>query len=219
MLQAVIFDMDGLMVDSEPQAHQAWNDVLDSFGRRLDETTYSRLVGLRLDATARLVQQTYDLPVSPGELARAKEKRLAEIRIHGVPPMPGLGRLLDEIDARQLLWAVATSSPRATAEENLQQLGLLSRCQAIAGGDEVADGKPSPDIYLLAAKRLAIAPHLCLALEDSVPGVTAARSAGMITVAVPSGHGTTEQFAGANFIYSSLDIVADSLDELLTASN
>ena len=123
MIQAVIFDMDGLMVDSEPLAHQAWNDVLDTFGQRLDDVTYSQLVGLRLDATARLVQQTYELPVTPDELAEAKENRLSQIRAHGVPAMPGLRRLMAEIEAKDLPWAVATSSPRATAEENLQQLG------------------------------------------------------------------------------------------------
>ena len=87
MLQAVIFDMDGLMVDSEPLAHQAWNDVLDTFGQRLDDTTYSQLIGLRLDATARLVQQAYDLPVTPDQLAGAKENRLSQIRALGVPEM------------------------------------------------------------------------------------------------------------------------------------
>jgi HAD superfamily hydrolase (TIGR01509 family) len=215
MLQAVIFDMDGLMVDSEPLAHQAWNDVLDSYGQRLDDAIYSQLIGLRLDATARLVQQTYALPVSPDHLAEAKETRLSEIRGHGVPEMPGLRRLVGGIEARDLPWAVATSSPRATAEENLEYLGLLPRCWAIAGGDEVSQGKPSPEIYLLAAERLAIMPQHCLALEDSVPGATAARSAGMMTVAVPGGHSTAEQFSMADFVISSLDIVADRLDELL----
>ena len=207
------------MVDSEPLAHQAWNDVLENFGQRLDNATYSQLVGLRLDASARLVQQAYELPVSPEQLAAAKENRLSQIRAHGVPEMPGLRRLLSEIEARNLPWAVATSSPRMTAEENLQQLELLPLCRAIAGGDEVSQGKPSPEIYLLAARRLAIMPQYCLALEDSVPGVMAARSAGMITVAVPSGHGTVEQFAIADFVFSSLDIVADRLDELLAASS
>ena len=217
MLQAVIFDMDGLMVDSEPLAHQAWNDVLEPYGRRLDDETYAQLIGLRLDATARLVQETYELPVNPDQLAEAKENRLSQLRARGVPAMPGLRRLVGEIQARDLPWAVATSSPRATAEENLQQLGLLSLCQAIAGGDEASQGKPSPDIYLLAARRLAIMPQYCLALEDSVPGVTAARSAGMVTVAVPGGHSSADQFTLADFVFSSLDIVADQLDELLAA--
>jgi HAD superfamily hydrolase (TIGR01509 family) len=219
MLEAIIFDMDGLMVDSEPLAHQAWNDVLQSYGQRLDEATYSRLVGLRLDATARLVQQSYALPVTPDQLAEAKENRLSQIRALGVPEMPGLRRLLGEVKARGLPWAVATSSPRATAEENLQQLGLLPFCRAIVGGDEVSQGKPSPEIYLLAAERLAVSSQYCLALEDSIPGATAAQSAGMVTVAVPGRHSTPEKFGLADFVLSSLDIVADRLDELLAARN
>lgn len=219
MLQAIVFDMDGLMVDSEPLAHEAWNDVLREYGQRLDDVNYSRIVGLRLDATAQFLKQMYELPVSPAKLGEAKERRLTEIRARGVPPMPGLGRLVSEIEARQLPWAVATSSPRATAEENLQQLGLLPLCQVIAGGDEVRHGKPSPEIYLLAAERLGIAPDLCLALEDSVPGLTAARSAGMVTVAIPGGHGQAQEFEEANFVFSSLDIVATQLEEILATSN
>ena len=217
MIEAVVFDMDGLMVDSEPQAHQAWNDVLEKYGQRLDDATYSQLIGLRLDATARLVQQTYALPVTTDNLAEAKERRLSQIRALGVPEMPGLKRLVVKIEAKGLPWAVATSSPRATAEENLLQLGLLSRCRALAGGDEVSQGKPSPEIYLLAAERLAIMPKYCLALEDSVPGATAAQAAGMVTVAVPGGHSSAEQFTMADFVFSSLEIVADQLDDLLLA--
>ncbi len=219
MLEAIIFDMDGLMVDSEPLAHQAWNDVLQSYGHRLDEATYAQLVGLRLDATAQLVQKSYALPVTPDQLAEAKEKRLSQIRASGLPEMPGLRRLLAEVKARGLPWAVATSSPRATAEENLHQLGLLSICRAIVGGDEVSQGKPSPEIYLLAAERLAVSSQYCLALEDSIPGATAAQSAGMVTVAVPGGHSPAEQFGIADFVISSLNIVADRLDELLAVRN
>ena len=133
--------------------------------------------------------------------------------------MPGLIELVDEIEQRGLPWAVATSSLRANAEQNLRLIGLFGRCRAIVGGDEVSRGKPAPDIYLLAAERLSVAPQKCLALEDSVPGVKSARSAGMVTVAIPGSHSSRENYGLANHVYPTLKVVADRLDQLLVSSN
>jgi beta-phosphoglucomutase-like phosphatase (HAD superfamily) len=121
-----------------------------------------------------------------------------------------------EIARRQIPWAVATSSPRHHAEIILTQLALADSCRAIAGGDEVRQGKPAPDIYLLAAERLGIAPAHCLALEDSLPGSQAAVAAGMVTVAVPGGDRAAAEFAHADFIFPSLHQVLAHLDELMS---
>lgn len=130
--------------------------------------------------------------------------------------MPGLMPLHAEITRRQIPWAVATSSPYHQAETVLTQLGLIDACCAIAAGNEVSQGKPAPDIYLLAAQRLGIAPENCLALEDSVPGSQAAAAAGMITVAVPNGDTQINDFPHAHYILPSLHAVLTYLDELLT---
>lgn len=217
---AIIFDMDGLMIDSEPLAHRAWTDVLDGFGVKLDDTVYHQMIGLRLEDTARLLQQRYDLPVDPQILGQSKEQQLAEIKaVEGIRMMPGLIELVDEIEQRGLPWAVATSSLRANAEQNLRLIGLFGRCRAIVGGDEVSRGKPAPDIYLLAAERLSVTPQKCLALEDSVPGVKSARSAGMVTVAIPGSHSSRENYGLANHVYPTLKVVADRLDQLLVSGN
>lgn len=215
-LKAVILDMDGLMVDSEPSSHQAWCDVLTTFGVTLKDEDYLQVIGWRLDETAKFLQNTYRLPVQPGDLGKIKENRLSQIRRdRGVQPMPGLLRLVDGMRDRGLPWAVATSSKRSTAEEIMARLGLSDSCQAVAGGDEVLYGKPSPDIYLLAAERLDIAPKLCLALEDSLPGFRSAQSAGMVTVAVPGRHTNPTEFKGANYIFPNLNGVLDQLDTLV----
>ncbi|MFO7540004.1 MAG: HAD family phosphatase [Chloroflexota bacterium] len=187
MIEAVIFDMDGLMVDTEPLSRQAWDMAIRPFGHSLDDTTYSRMVGLRGDESVQIVRQTFDLPLTAAALYEQKSAHYRRLRAEGIPVMPGLWSLLDAIEARHLPWAVATSSPRAQAEEVLGQLDLLSRCRAIVGGDEAPRGKPAPDIYLLAAERLNVAPNRCLALEDSLPGSQAAVAAGMSTVVVPNG--------------------------------
>jgi HAD superfamily hydrolase (TIGR01509 family) len=129
--------------------------------------------------------------------------------------MPGLRRLVEELKQRKLPWGVATSSPKNYAKLILKNLGLIADCQAIASGDEVQHGKPAPDVYLLAAERLAISPESCMALEDSVPGVKAAVAAGMLTVAVPNSHTEEDEFSLANYVLPSLNAVADGLDRLL----
>lgn len=214
MLPAVIFDLDGLMVDSEPLARQAWERVAARYGHRLDDALYQRMVGRRLEDSSRIVREALQLSLPAAELARQKEEAWAEIRAAGLPPMPGLMELHEEIARRGLPWGVATSSRRAYALEVLAQLGLAESCGAVAGGDEVAAGKPAPDLYLLAAKRLGVPPQSCLALEDSVPGAQAAAAAGMIVVAIPNGYAAPNDFPFAQAVLSSLHEARELLDRL-----
>ncbi len=209
--QAIIFDMDGLMVDSEPIARQGWENFLASFGQKLNEQTYERMVGLRFDESAKIVQTTYNLPISSQKVAELKEAEMAKLLSIKLPVMPGLHNLIHYINAQRLPWAVATSSRRYHALNVLNQLGLSDNCHAIAAGNEVANGKPAPDIYLLAASRLDIAPEDCLALEDSVPGGKAAIAAGMTLAAVPNGHTTKADFPFAHHVFSSLNDIIDLL--------
>ncbi len=203
------------MVDSEPLSRQAWQDVLTGYGCELDDVTYEKIVGLRLDDTAQLLRSVYDLPVNPVELAKQKETRLYQIFAYGIPTMPGLMRLVQALSVRNLPWAVATSSRLNYAQYVLLQLNLLAECQAIAAGDQVSQGKPAPDIYWLAAERLGVTASTCLALEDSVPGAQAAIAAGMTTVAVPNGHTKPADFDFVDYVFKSLFDVADALDQLV----
>ncbi len=218
-IHCLVFDMDGLLVDSEPLARESWEKVLQPYGLSLDEETYNSVIGLRLEETSILLQARLSIPAEPDELARQKEAYLAQLSTAGIPPMPGLDRLMGELQARQIPWAVATSNRRAFATQVLQQLNLWSACESLTTGEEVQDGKPAPDIYLLAAKRMGVAPESCLALEDSVPGAQAAKTAGMITIAVPGPHEEASAFGFADFVYDSLDDVARELDMLLAAAS
>jgi beta-phosphoglucomutase-like phosphatase (HAD superfamily) len=110
---------------------------------------------------------------------------------------------------------VATSSPLRHALELLDQLGLGNSCQTVAGGDEVVNGKPAPDIYLLAAKRLGLRPAQCLAVEDSAPGCQAALSAGFMVVAVPNRDTKASDFSTVDYTFSSLLEVVERFEDLL----
>jgi beta-phosphoglucomutase-like phosphatase (HAD superfamily) len=185
---AIVFDMDGLMVDTEPLSRQAWDEFLRPYGHSLDDKIISRMVGFRADESTRILLEAFDVPLSVEEIMRRKAAIYDEIRTRGVPVMPGFPELQAAIAERRLPWAVATSSPRRHAEEILGQLGLVGACHAIAGGDEV---------------------------EDSGPGSQAAAAAGMLTVVIPGADMSAVNFSHADYVFSSLHEVAANLDELL----
>lgn len=207
------------MVDSEPLAKQAWQRTLAHYDKTLEDDLYRRIIGLRLDETAKLLQQELDVDTSAVKLSRQKEKYLSDLRAQGIPPMPGLNEMMLETSRQGLPWAVATSSPKAHALEILDQLNYLSSCSAIAGGDEVTRGKPAPDIYLLATERLGMPPGNCLALEDSNPGARAAVAAGIRTVVVPNSQTNDHNFDFVYEVYDSLSDVARDLERILKAES
>jgi HAD superfamily hydrolase (TIGR01509 family) len=215
MIKAIVFDMDGLMVDSEPLSRQAWDEVLRPFGHKLTDEVQSQIIGRRADVSSQVILEAFALPLAADELRARKAAVNDQLRAQGVPVMPGLMALHAEIARRAIPWAIATSSPRHHAEMTLAQLELAAACRAIAAGNEVSHGKPAPDIYLLAAARLGIEPQFCLALEDSAPGCRAALAAGMRAVAVPNGDTKTADFSFAPYVFNSLHDVLANLDELL----
>ena len=218
---AVLFDMDGLMVDTEPLARLAWQRVAGRYGATVTDDLYNRMLGRRTVESAQLVLDVLRLPVSRDELVARKTAEYLRSIDGGVPAMPGLWALLDRIKVLGLSWGVATSTPRSVAEIVLGKLGVVGRYAALACGDEVDRGKPAPDIFLLAAARLGAAPADCLALEDSAAGCAAAATAGMRVVAVGEGAMTAHDgpgdapFTCAYRRYPSLAAVADDLESLL----
>ncbi len=213
--KAIIFDMDGLMVDTEPLSRQAWQTVLAEYGFELTDDVYLKIIGRRSDVSIQILMEAYPIPLTGEELIGRKEALLAARLSDGIPVMPGLYALQAAIKKRGIAWAVATSSSWSHATQVLKQLNLADHCGAIAAGNEVENGKPAPDIYLLAAKRLGYAPENCLALEDSLPGCRAAHAAGMFTIAIPNGETRRSDFDFVNRVFASLNVVATNLDALL----
>lgn len=201
------------MVDTEPLSHRAWDELLRPFGHKLTNGIVKNIVGLRADVSAQVVCEAFDLPFTVDEIIERRGPIYAKIRAEGVTAMPGLMPLHELIAARGIPWAVATSSSRQHANEILAQLNLSPTNGAMACGNEVSNGKPAPDIYLLAAERLGFAPANCLALEDSGPGSKAAVSAGMLTAAIPNEHTKTAVFSHAHFVFNSLHDVVDKFDQ------
>lgn len=215
MRNALIFDLDGVLVDSETMSHQIWEQVMADRGIILEAAVYARMIGRRSEEGAAVLIAHYGLGWSATELAAVKNNIWEQRWPLGLPPMPGLYELMAAVRERQLTWAVATSSPRHYAERILADLGIGEQCMAIAAGNEVAVGKPAPDLYLLAAQRLGVPAGSCFAFEDSVAGGLAAQAAGMKLVAVPAGVSTPADFPFATHIFTSLTAIAAKLDSLL----
>jgi HAD superfamily hydrolase (TIGR01509 family) len=185
-LDAVIFDMDGLMLDTEPLYKAAWQQATAELGFVLDDECYANLIGLREEESEDELLKRFGEQF-PLENFRRRWPAAFHARIEagGIPVKPGLAELLDFVAARQLPCAIATSSHRGYADVSLRRAGLEGRFDVIVTGEVVARAKPAPDIYLEAARRLGAEPARCAALEDSDLGVLSARAAGMIPIAVP----------------------------------
>jgi HAD superfamily hydrolase (TIGR01509 family) len=185
-IRAVVFDMDGLMLDTERLGRRAWRRAMRERGYRLTDEEYLAAVGLTLPDVEATWKRVLGENLPFAEILRRKQALVEEwIARDGPPIKPGLRGLLDRLAALGLPAAVASSTGRALVERRLGQAGIAARFAALAAGDEVQRGKPAPDLFLLAARRLSVPPADCLALEDSDPGVFSAAGAGMRVIIIP----------------------------------
>jgi HAD superfamily hydrolase (TIGR01509 family) len=214
MIKAILFDLDGLMVDSEPHSIASWQAVLGRRSVAFDQATLDAILGWRLSETAQLAIDRFHLQDLPADLAREKtEYQIAHLD-GNVKPMPGLIELLDDIDRRGLRKAIASSGLRRYVMAVLKTTGLTDRFAVIVTGDDVINGKPAPDVFLQAAEALHVDPHNCLVLEDAPAGVQAAKAAGMMCIAVPNAHTHQLDLSLADEILPSLLAVRDRLPAL-----
>ncbi len=218
--QAVLFDMDGLMLDTERLARAIWYDVMREHGYTLTDAVYLNILGTTESETIRIFQQAFGTDAPILEMFYAKQQRLRASVLQGKLNLkPGLLRLLDWLERRQVMRAVATSTYRGLALEKLGVTGLIARFHAVVAGDEVPRGKPAPDLFLEAARRLNVAPSRCVVLEDSDNGARAAVAAGMRVIVVPDLKAPSDDVRRAAWhIAASLDeaarILAEACDEM-----
>ena len=185
MTEAVVFDMDGLLIDSE----EVWDAVREQLvrerGGRYDAEIQRAMMGMSSPEWSQYLHDVAGLPEEPDEINAAVVRRmLAAFREH-LPLVPGAADAVRRLAARFPL-GLASSSNRELIDEVLDVSGLASCFAATVSSEEVARGKPAPDVYLEAARRLDVAPQRCTAVEDSHGGIRSAKSAGMRVVAIPN---------------------------------
>ena len=189
--QAVIFDLDGLLVDTEPLHRRVFNATLARHGvaYEIQEEEFGReFVGISQCENSEYLIARFGVRASPSELTQehvaAYECIIADPK--NLTLMPGAPILLDELQARGLVMAIASGSPRRQVETILRGLGIASLFRAIVTGSDVAKLKPAPDAYLCACNEVRVDASRCLAVEDSASGAAAAKAAGLRVVVVPN---------------------------------
>lgn len=212
----IIFDLDGLIADTEPIHRRAFNVVLQVCGAKYEygAEEYGRTItGHVIVENAERIRERFGLPQSAQEIADA-HRALFNVLIadaENLQPMPGLGELLAQLNAQQVHSAIASSSRPEQIHTILRGLNLNHKFQIIIGNDGTLKPKPAPDLYLRAVQELGANPQATLALEDSPSGVKAARAAGLAVFAVPNEYTRMHDFSTANAVFENLHRVREYL--------
>jgi len=212
-IRAVVFDMDGLLVDTEALIRDIMVELVAARGAHLPPEVFKRMIGLPAEASDAVARGHFgpDFPLDAlYEDVSARIQAACEV---GVALKAGVREILDHLDAVRIPRAICTSSSHAAVQRTLGPSGILPRFDAIVAAGDYPRGKPNPDPFLTAAARLGVAPRDCLALEDSHNGIRAAHAAGMMTVMVPDLLEATDEMREKTLaIAESLHHVRDLID-------
>ena len=208
MIEAVVFDMDGVIVDSEEAWGTAREQLVTERGGRWHDRAQTDMMGMSSPEWSRYLSDELGVAMSPEEISEDVVRRLTALYRERLPLIPGATEAVERIAARWPV-AVASSANRPLIDLVLELSGLDGRFAATVSSEEVPRGKPAPDVYLEAARRMGAEPARCAAVEDSSNGILSALAAGMRTVAVPN-----RAFPPSEEALAAADAVVDSLDAL-----
>ena len=220
MLEAVIFDMDGVIVDTEPGYFRAVNEYLSEFHVTISREFNNQLTGISYSRVWELISAEYHLSDISFEefvtgMERCRKKIIAE---EGYIPIEGTLKLMASLKEAGIKMAIGSSSPKAEIEKVMDAVNIRRYIDtAVSAGDECKEGKPNPEVYLKAAKQLNVTPKNCLVIEDASPGILAARRAGMYALGYQSGFGN-QNYEHADYVVTSMNDANIALCRKITAS-
>lgn len=217
-IRAVLFDLDGTLVDSEPSYWKAWRSVFQPLGIHLTDIELRSVMGMRPPEVAAtfLARRQGSVegaePLVDGRVANSPDYLVAKMldamaSDRNRTEMPGASRAVELARSADLLIAIATSAPQVLAEAAVRAIGMADQFHAVVSSEHERRGKPHPDVFLTAARRLSTPPEQCVVVEDAPNGVIAAKAAGMRCVVIPEKGHDNDVFAEANVRLSSLELL------------
>ncbi|MBN1259192.1 MAG: HAD family phosphatase [Anaerolineae bacterium] len=212
----VLWDMDGVLVDTGPFHYTAWRCTLENYGISLDRELFRHAFGMNNLATLTHFLGRRPSPEVLAEISDAKEQLFRQSIQGQVTPLPGVIRWLQQLQSHAVRQAVASSAPWPNIDALLDTLALRSYFNAVVSGADMP-GKPNPSVFLEAARQLHVMPEHCIVIEDSIAGIEAARRAGMKTIAVTTTH-AADRLGQADVIVESLNDLPAEVFECLLAS-
>jgi HAD superfamily hydrolase (TIGR01509 family) len=214
-IRAVIFDLDGLMINTEELAFVAWLRALAPLGYTLKDADFQAMVGLDEDASVAYIQRATGMVDGHVDLESEFHQHMYVLFETELKPNPGLPELVAALASRHLPMGIASNSPQEHVRRALGHIGMAKHFSAIVSRDQVAQGKPAPDPYLAAARLLDIEPAFCLAIEDSPVGMQSALAAGMRCAVVSAQARIDPACASATARYETLNDLHAALEFLL----
>ena len=218
MIEAVVFDLDGVLIDSEPVWERVRREVVAARGGHWNPDTQDRLMGMSTGEWSAYLSSELGVRLSPAEVANVVIAAMAARYRSHLPLLPGAAEAVRRLGSRFTL-GLASSSPRSLIDTVLDAAGLRSSFAAVVSTEEVARGKPAPDVYLTVAAALGVPPGWCAAVEDSSNGLRSAAAAGCAVIAVPrpAYPPAADALAAARLVLPSLtELTVGSLEALST---
>jgi beta-phosphoglucomutase family hydrolase len=214
-MKGVIFDWDGVVIDSSAEHERSWEILSEEISRPLPEGHFKRGFGKKNEVIIPEILGWAKDPAEISKLAERKETIYRElVRDRGVQILPGARELLVALRSEKIPRAIGSSTPRQNLEAIFSATGLGEFFDAVACGDDVANGKPAPDVFLLAAQMLALAPADCLVIEDAHAGIEAAHRAGIPVLAVATTNSLSELGAATGALESLAGVTPTMLREI-----
>lgn len=200
--KAVIFDMDGVLIDSEPAYLEMNKRLFYDFGIEMDEEDYKALVGLPSIPMWTMLKKKYNLKNEVNDFLMIEKKRMHEILDSDIisKPVEGVTELLGTLRKKNLKLSIASSSAKENVNFIISKLNLTGFFDFVISGEEVKNGKPSPDIFLAVSGKFRISPEKCYVIEDSTNGIMAARTAGMNCIGFTNNDSNSQDLTGSDFI-------------------
>ena len=215
-MKAIIFDMDGLMIDTETIYHEIDRQMAKSFGKSVSDETLGKMMGRKPVESYTIFCNDLGINQPVEELLKTRYSLVEKVLLNDVKPMAGLFNILEEFNGKMKM-AIATGSPLKFLEITLNKLNIKEYFDVTQSSDGIVNGKPDPEIYLKVINRLELEPKECIVIEDSSNGARAGKNAGCYTIAVPSEYTNKQDFSFVDYVAIDLIDAGNHIKMLLNS--